>query len=308
MMNKNSNSRKQLFRFAIIIPLAAVLLISFRKHGKPSVSRLVYRAVVMDIDRREPVEGVTLKDNVSGQEAITDKQGVLEITIPGQGKRNLKLVYRKNGYTNLESTITLSSSTDEDLSLTELVGMRQGSATAECDGCFTSVFVGDNDVIENPGKALDEHLANNGKPQPGMKTYHPGSGSTVITTDNGKAGNGNNGSVAAGEGKATATKRQSAAGSVSGDSMTTTNHGGTTIQGNVRFKFGDGKDFRGLIIVNGKEINWSEFIRLTDSTKASYLPVDAIAEVKVLGAKEGAQLYGEKGAEGVIIINAKKED
>ncbi|RYY61470.1 MAG: M56 family metallopeptidase [Chitinophagaceae bacterium] len=294
MMNKNRNSRTQLLRFAIIIPLAALLLLSFRKLNKPHAGNIIYKAVVIDLDTRKPVEGVQLKDIISGRETTTGKDGVAEISFPAMDKNKLQLMYHKEGYINLGSTLSLSSQSQDDLVLTELAGMRQGTASSPCVGCFTSMFMGENTVLQDPLRALDLHIAQNEKTQVGAKTFHLEGAATSAPSGNG---------TKTGQVEHPAAIRQ-----YEGDSLVVDDSGSAAMYGNVKVEFRPGQDYKGLIIVNGKEMDWKAFRELTDSTRAGHMPVDAIAEIRILNAKEGAQLYGKKGAAGVLIINAKKVD
>ncbi|RYY56191.1 MAG: hypothetical protein EOO09_07405 [Chitinophagaceae bacterium] len=288
MMNKNSNSRTQLLRFAILLPLAAVIMLSFRKPARTASSVLTYKAVVMDISTRQPVAGVTLREQFSGREAVTDKNGIVEISISGTGKKTLKVRYSRTGYASIESNLSVNPSTEEDVVLTELVGIRTGNTGEKCGDCFTSIFMGETDLLTNPGKALDQHLGNKGK-----------ASVAVASVKDGKTNKGN---------AKVAIDRNAGTVSVSGDSAVIRESGGVVVYNNARITpVPSGSDYKGLIVMNGREMDWKQFKTFADSVEKTKSVGEIIASVHVMNGDEGKIAYGEKGSQGVMVIEGKKQ-
>jgi len=110
MMNKLKSARLNLARFALILPLLAVLLAAFRsnyRHVFPAAAGgggavfINESGIVVDYDGYAPLEGVRVVDKVSGQTATTDARGYYHLSIPV--KSDTTKVYTsfyKAGYTD----------------------------------------------------------------------------------------------------------------------------------------------------------------------------------------------------------------
>ncbi len=116
MMNRIQSARVHLLKFIFIIPLMAVLLVSFR--GR--VSRLLYgggqltvnvAGVVTDDQNLQPLQGVTVRDNTSGLSAVTDTRGYYKLQIPMKNSpAKLDLETSKAGYVGSRFGTVLSKS------------------------------------------------------------------------------------------------------------------------------------------------------------------------------------------------------
>lgn len=288
MMNKNSNSRIQFLRFVILLPLAAIILLSFRKLNKPSFGKLTYKAVIMDLSSRQPLEGVKLTEAVSGKEVVSDKKGVVELVIEGTGKKELRITYSRNGYINMPSTISLTTKTEEDVAVTELVGIRTGNATDKCEDCFTSLFMGDNTVLQNPKDALEKHLK--------MKTDGPRAIANIRSTN-----------PDARPAKATINRSANTI-TITGDSAILKNDGGAIIYNNARvMPLRPTGEYKGLVVLNGRQMDWKQFKAVSDSIEKHQSMGEMVASVSMLNAEQATEKFGDKGAQGAIVIEGKKQ-
>jgi len=105
MMNKIRSARLHLVKLLFLLPLVAVLLLAFRdRAGKllQGHSGDVYvnaAGIVINSPDRKPLEGVLVRDRVTGLQATTDANGYYKIKIKADsGTINIMLDYTKPGY------------------------------------------------------------------------------------------------------------------------------------------------------------------------------------------------------------------
>jgi BlaR1 peptidase M56/TonB-dependent Receptor Plug Domain len=105
MMNKMRSARLHLVKLLFLLPLVAVLLLAFRdRAGKllQGHSGDVYvnaAGIVINSPDRKPLEGVLVRDRVTGLQATTDVNGYYKIKIKtDSGTINIMLDYTKPGY------------------------------------------------------------------------------------------------------------------------------------------------------------------------------------------------------------------
>ncbi len=90
MMNKIRSARLHLLRFLFILPLLAVLLVAFRDRyselWRPSSGKVYVNAagIIIDIDSKSALAGVTVRDKASGLQAVSDTKGFYKLRHTGQ--------------------------------------------------------------------------------------------------------------------------------------------------------------------------------------------------------------------------------
>jgi hypothetical protein len=81
MINKIKSARMHLLKFLFVVPLVALLLLSFR--SKPSLENTYYATgMVLDAITLQPIAGAEVKEAFSGRTAITGKNGYYSIELP----------------------------------------------------------------------------------------------------------------------------------------------------------------------------------------------------------------------------------
>lgn len=104
MMNRMRSAKVHLLKLLFLLPLVAVLLAAFRdrgmrlfgSHGPVYVNAA---GIVITSPDRKPLEGVLVRDQVTGLAAMTDANGYYKIRIPVSGNPvKIHLDYSKLGY------------------------------------------------------------------------------------------------------------------------------------------------------------------------------------------------------------------
>jgi hypothetical protein len=104
MMNKMRSAKVQLLKLLFLLPLAAVLLVAFRdrgarlfgSHGPVYVNAA---GIAISTPERTPLEGVVVRDRVTGLQTTTDVNGYYKLHIPVSGAAaSVQLDYIKADY------------------------------------------------------------------------------------------------------------------------------------------------------------------------------------------------------------------
>jgi TonB-dependent SusC/RagA subfamily outer membrane receptor len=105
MMNKIRSARLHLLKFLFIVPLVAVLLVAFRDRyndlWRPSSGQVYVNAagIIIDVNSKSALAGVTVRDKVSGLQTVTDGRGFYKLRIPVKSDSiRIHLDYSKGGY------------------------------------------------------------------------------------------------------------------------------------------------------------------------------------------------------------------
>lgn len=102
MMNKLKTAKVHLLKFVFILPLIVVLLLSFRSNTINIKQEKIFTVagIVVDNETLKPIEGVLIKDVVSGVETVSDEKGYYALKIPIIKKDSLTVSfwYKKEGY------------------------------------------------------------------------------------------------------------------------------------------------------------------------------------------------------------------
>jgi BlaR1 peptidase M56 len=173
MMNKLKSAKVHGIKFLFALPLAAVLLLAFRdKFGHPGTvdknPAVKYAGIVVDVNRKGPVEGVVVTDKFTGKQITTDINGYyLFEFVPADRKLEVKLDFNKQGYIHQVSSFTIDYKTvgKDSKGLMELIGMKEGLAGEKCEGCFSSMSLKYRDDPDNIDykqlkRLLQEYLEN----------------------------------------------------------------------------------------------------------------------------------------------------
>ena len=101
-MNKMKSTRIHLLKFLFIMPLIAVMIMSFRKEHSPLANKtmLSISGITFDKITELPISGVTVRDSASGTQAISDRNGFYTLIIPVKSNSPLTIHvdYQKEGY------------------------------------------------------------------------------------------------------------------------------------------------------------------------------------------------------------------
>jgi TonB-dependent SusC/RagA subfamily outer membrane receptor len=117
MMNKFRSAKIHLIKFLFVLPLIAVLLISFRDKYKnifksPNNEFVINKVgIVIDGADNHPLEGVLVTDSISGSSAVTNKDGYYALKIPFKSDKGLIfLKFQKKTYqsNNIENDFSIS--------------------------------------------------------------------------------------------------------------------------------------------------------------------------------------------------------
>lgn len=104
MMNKMRSARVHLLKLLFLVPLVAILLLAFRDrytdlfgpHGPVYVNAA---GIAISVPERTPLEGVVVRDRVTGLQTTTDANGFYKLQIPFKGDPGrVDLDYIKAGY------------------------------------------------------------------------------------------------------------------------------------------------------------------------------------------------------------------
>lgn len=99
MMNKIKTAKVHLLKFMFILPLLAVVLVSFRDKILPDDKAMMqYGGIVIDINTKEPLKGVKIKDGISGKETATDEQGYFMLEFDKAKLSAIKFIISKDNY------------------------------------------------------------------------------------------------------------------------------------------------------------------------------------------------------------------
>lgn len=83
MMNKMQSAKRHLLRFFFLLPLLTVLLLAFRSGlNKPGVGHMQVAGLTLDALTNQPLGGVTVTDERTGQTVISDSRGYYSFTLP----------------------------------------------------------------------------------------------------------------------------------------------------------------------------------------------------------------------------------
>jgi TonB-dependent SusC/RagA subfamily outer membrane receptor len=115
MMNRMRSARVNLLKFLFILPLLAVLLVAFRDrytglwHHPTGVPAVNIAGIVYDLESRQPIAGVTVRDRRTGLQTESDKLGFYKFSIPlRNGSASIALDFIKKGYDSSYSGGTIS--------------------------------------------------------------------------------------------------------------------------------------------------------------------------------------------------------
>src|SRR5579871_868344 len=110
MMNKIKSAKVHLLRFLFMLPLIALLLLAFRdKYKRIFKNQTVINEVgiIVDINSKQPIAGVSVSDTISGVKTISDERGFYAMKIPIITKNDfftVALKFTKEGYENNSSS------------------------------------------------------------------------------------------------------------------------------------------------------------------------------------------------------------
>lgn len=156
MMNKIKSAKVHLLKFLFLLPLVAILLLSFREKFIASKHtgdyQVRYEGLVIDIDSRKPIAGVDIVDKVSGQRTRSDENGRFSFFYQErENKLEVFMVFDKNGYLKQEAAffITYNNNGNGKKGLMELVGMKKGDRAGKCEECFSSMSLKYEDQPES---------------------------------------------------------------------------------------------------------------------------------------------------------------
>jgi beta-lactamase regulating signal transducer with metallopeptidase domain len=106
MMNKIRSARLHLIRFLFILPLIAVLLVAFRdrftglsRHSSGPIFVNI-AGIVISAPEKTPLAGVSVREQGSGLQTVTDDRGYFKLHIPVKENfiAHIRLDYSKPGY------------------------------------------------------------------------------------------------------------------------------------------------------------------------------------------------------------------
>ncbi|MGN6492684.1 MAG: M56 family metallopeptidase [Agriterribacter sp.] len=125
-MNQAKSARLHLLKFLFIIPLAAVVLLSFRKVKQQPGSDSVYTVmgVLFDEVTLQPIPDGIVKDSVSGISSKTNNKGFYKLIVPRIAGKDLSIRFQilKQGYPDITAGGILIIKEDTDNSLVVLLG------------------------------------------------------------------------------------------------------------------------------------------------------------------------------------------
>ena len=104
MMNKMRSARVHLLKLLFLVPLVAVLLLAFRDRypglfGPRGPVYVNAAGIAISVPERTPLEGVVVRDRVTGLQTTTDVNGFYKLQIPFKGDPGrVDLDYIKAGY------------------------------------------------------------------------------------------------------------------------------------------------------------------------------------------------------------------
>lgn len=126
MMNQAKSAPPHLLKFLFIIPLAAVVLLSFRKVRQQPGNDSVYTVmgVLFDEVTRQPIADGIVKDSVSGVSSKTNEKGFYKLMVPRAVGKDLSIRFQvlKRGYPNGTTGGVYVRKEDTDNALVVLIG------------------------------------------------------------------------------------------------------------------------------------------------------------------------------------------
>jgi hypothetical protein len=128
MMNKMKSAKAHLVKFLFMLPLLAVLLLSFRNVADDSRFKneviFTVSGLVLDAASQLPLSGVALHEVHSNLMATTDSRGFFTIAIPvSQYPVQTQLSFRKEGFQDAKSNSLILSEKQEPIGTVEIVGL-----------------------------------------------------------------------------------------------------------------------------------------------------------------------------------------
>lgn len=127
MMNKVKSARPHLLKFLFVVPMAAVILLSFRRGEHKIVNDGVYTVtgILFDEVTLQPISNAVVKDSASDVKAITDVKGFYKLAIPPVAGNDLLIRFRivKENYPAFRSGLIQVRKEDKNNSLIVLLGM-----------------------------------------------------------------------------------------------------------------------------------------------------------------------------------------
>jgi beta-lactamase regulating signal transducer with metallopeptidase domain len=172
MMNKIKTAKAHVIKFLFVLPFLALVLVAFRKNlGSPESSKNLpmvnYAAIVLDADSKLPVAGVVVKNDIGKMLGITNENGYILLQLSPEKSMQLGLLFTREGYNFTSSNFSLARyTTNNSISLVELVSVKKGFADQACKKCFTSLsmkYENQSEVGYREAKQYyDEYLAGKG--------------------------------------------------------------------------------------------------------------------------------------------------
>lgn len=264
MMNKIKSARIHVLRFLFILPLLAVLLLSFRNRPDHN-GKVNFGGIAIDVDNKMPVPAANVTEVNSGLSTKTDENGYFHFSFPGKQEMELKFKIQKEGFINQVAAVSFSRNSTATRSLIEIIGMKKGPADADCKGCFNSVSLDHVDqpaiFYENAKQTLQSYLK-----------------SAIETTTN-------------------VTEADPSTGNLKGivivseDSIVLDQKDKICAFGKTTVEISD--DAQGLLIYENKSYSPSEF-------KAAFSPGHSFDGATIYKAQQAMERFGTKGKNGVI--------
>ena len=273
MMNKIKSARIHLVRFLFVLPLLAVLLLSFRsiisEKNDPGKNVVRYGGIAFELTNKVPVAGVLVIERNTQQSTMTDEKGYFQFEFPvTRDEMQVDLQFLRDDLIPQTARFELNfKSNPSSKGIMELVGMRYGKKGDPCKDCFSSLSLKYDVQPEKVNyiqlQALFDAYAS---------STHPVSAVDQSFND----------------------WRPFNIEFVSGDSaLVLANENRIQVFGTVKFDLSD--DSKGLFIYKGKEYQPQEFRKLfanhTFQNASIYEKADAY------------RLFGDKGRYGVIVLD-----
>lgn len=102
MMNKIRTAKVHLLKFLFILPVLIILLLAFRSNTKKIIDKNIFTVagIVLDNETQQPIDGVLIRDIISGVETTSNEKGYYALNIPIVRTDSLRIVfwYKKEGY------------------------------------------------------------------------------------------------------------------------------------------------------------------------------------------------------------------